>query len=1501
MPISKNHQDNQKDKGIPSKPLKKKKKKWRKILLRIFLAILLLLITLVVLFSFPAVQTKIANQVTKSLNESYGTDIHIKRIGLNWKGQVAIQEVYIADHHQDTLIYARKLDTDILNFRNLIKAQLGFGNIDMQDAKLYIKTYRDEEIDNLTIFSKKFAPEVPNPESHFLLESNSIKLSNADIRIINENLENPDVVSFTNLNLKANQFKIWDVDVNSNIEYLNFMFNNQVQVTNLTSNFSYTNEKMEFKDMHLTTEESFLKGDIVMTYQENGLSNFEEEVLIEANIKESSIATNDLNVFYKEFGKDQTIVFSSKFNGTLNDFELQELQLTNQGTTISGNFLFRDLLKGGDSYTVIATNHNINSNYFDLRRFMPNVLGGILPKEMETLGNFTFNGNTSITGTKLVTNSTLNTALGFVGADFKMGSIDNVSNATYEGKMDIRNFNIGKLTGTKTLGKTSAKLQFNGKGFSQQTLNTKLNGKISNFMFNDYNYTNITVVGTLKNPIFNGSLEIDDPNLKMQFKGLADVSEAQNNYDFEAKIDYADLYKTNLFKRDSISIYTGSITMDMRGTSVDDVVGTIRFYESTYQNLVDDYFFDDILITSSFEEDIRTIEVISPDIVTGKMTGRFFLEDLPSLFQNSVASIYTNYVPIRTTENQYVNFNFEIFSKIVEIFVPQIKIGNNTTLRGSVASDESEFKLNFKTPEVTAFDKYFEKISLQVDNNNPLFNTYIEIDSINIGFYAFSDFNLINVTLKDTLFIRSEFVGGKSSSDLFNLSLYHTINPRGKSVIGLKRSDITYKENKWFINEKNDTLNKMVFDNKFKDIRLDSLIISHNNEIIQMAGLFKDSSYKDIKLQFRDVDIGKITPEIDSLQLSGNVNGTFNFLQKENLYYPNSNVTIDSLVVNNNDLGNLILEISGNEDLTSYNINTTLTNNDIKSLTAKGVINVNEVNSTIDLDVVLNDFNLVALSPFGGSIITDIRGFVSGNAKIAGAYKSPDITGELDLSQAGMKIPYLNIDFLFKDKSKINLTKNRFTIPNTSVTDTKFNTTANLKGYFEHSNFSNWKMNLDIDTDRFVVLDTEGNEESLYYGTAFIDGYASIYGPVNELVIKVDAITAPGTTFKIPISDTESIGDDSFIYFLSPEEKAARISGETLVREDLKGLSLEFDLQITRDALVEVVVDIKNNSTLKGRGEGTLLIEINTLGRFNMWGDFQVYEAVYDFRYANLVQKEFKVDRGGNISWDGQPERARLDIRATYQTQANPSVLLDNPTINRKIPVDVSIILQGELIAPLFEYEINFPNISSIVKSELDFKLEDKQQRELQVLYLITTGSFSGDRFSVDQGTSSLVERFSGLVNDIFADQDGKFNVGIDYTQGSNNPNAETSDRFGVTLSTQISERILINGKVGVPVGGVSENTIAGDFEIQILLNEDGTFKLVFFNRETEIQFIGENQGFAQGAGISYSIDFDTFKDFTDRLFRGKIKLELESEVEEEKERAKTLELLKLNGLKEEE
>jgi hypothetical protein len=1431
----------------------------------------------VIIFSIPAVQTWVANKVTTNLNETYGTDINIKRLGLNWKGEVDIREVYIADHHQDTLIYSKEVQTNIISFQNLIQGDLGFGNIALDRAKLYVKTYKGEETDNLSIFAKKFDTGKPST-SPFSLFSNDVSLTNSKVKITDENLENPDVFILNSVNVVADNFKIEDTDVKANIKSLSLIAARGITIKDMQADFAYTATNITLKDLNLETVESKIVGDIDLDYSKNGMANFVNDVVIIANLKDSKIATNDLNAFYNEFGPDQMILLDTEFKGTLNNFTANNLKFQTGDTNIEGDYSFENILDSEKEYAITATNHNISTNYFDLRRFMPKVLGDVVPVELKELGAFNLSGNTSIIGSELNTKSNLRSGIGQANVDLKMGNINNIDNAYYKGNVVLKDFNLGKIANTTSLGKMTADLDFDGRGFSKNTVNTEVTGTVSSFYFEDYNYQNIVVSGNLKNPLFNGELSIDDPNLKLQFKGLIDASAETNQLDFEADIEYSDLNKLNLIKRDSISVFTGKVVVDMEGKTIDDVVGTINFAQTFYQNERDYYYFDDFTITSSFEGKVRTIEINSPDIINGKISGEFLIEDIPNLFQNGIASIYANYIPQEVTTNQYIDYEFVVYNKIVDVFVPQLKLGDNTRVKGSVSSDESKFKLDFRSPEILLFDNYIGKLNIQVDNDNPLYNTYIAADSVYTGFYNIKDLNIINKTLNDTMYVRSEFAGGTKKEDLFNLSLYHTINPAGKSVIGVKKSDITYKGKVWYLNENNNRLNKVVFDDNFTEIRIDSLVLSHEEQLIQMAGVLRDSTYKDLKVRFKDVNIGDITPEIDSLRLKGNMNGKFDFLQKNGAYYPNSTVTIDDVNINEIPFGDLSLKIDGNEDLTKYRINTSLTNNDVKSINAVGEIDVSPRNPQIQLNVDLNQFNMQAFSPFGGDVITNIRGLISGNAKVSGSYKSPDILGRFSLENSGLKIPYLNTDFDIENNAQIIVTKNKFQIGYTNITDTKYKTEGLLSGNATHTNFGNWELNLNIDApERLLVLDTPPDEDALYYGTAFISGDAKIKGPIDELVIDVNATTEEGTTFKIPISDTESISDDSFVHFLSPEEKEARINGETIVSEDVKGLSLNFDLDINKNAEVEVVVDKVNNSTLKGRGAGILLIEINTNGKFQMYGDFQVYEGQYDFRYGGIIQRTIDVVPGGNITWDGAPEKANLNLSAVYRTQANPSVLLDNPSANTKIPVEVYVGLEGQLEQPELSFSIDFPRVSSTLKSELQYKLQNQEQMQNQALFLLASNSFVNDNYAGSNAFAGTVaDRVSSLVSSLFANQDGKFRVGLDYEVGNRTPNQETADRFGITLSTQISDRIIINGKVGVPVGGANDNAVAGDVEVQWLINEDGSLRMKFFNRQADLQFIGEDQIFEQGTGISYSVDFNTFQELYRKLFNKKVETEEE-------------------------
>ena len=134
--------------------------------------------------------------------------------------------------------------------------------------------------------------------------------------------------------------------------------------------------------------------------------------------------------------------------------------------------------------------------------------------------------------------------------------------------------------------------------------------------------------------------------------------------------------------------------------------------------------------------------------------------------------------------------------------------------------------------------------------------------------------------------------------------------------------------------------------------------------------------------------------------------------------------------------------------------------------------------------------------------------------------------------------------------------------------------------------------------------------------------------------------------------------------------------------------------------------------------------------------------------------------------------------------------------------------------------------------------------------------------------TNNLYEKASDIFTSILGNSDEKLKVGINYLQGDRNNELDifSEDRLGLTLSTQVSDKILINGKIGVPVGGVNETLIVGDVQIDFILNQDGSLKAKVFNRENEFRYIGDQLGYTQGMGLSYNVDFESFKELINKI-----------------------------------
>ena len=517
-------------------------------MLKVIAILLLLFIILVLLLSIPAVQTRLGKYATKKINEDFNTNINIERVGLQFNGDVELKQIYIEDFKQDTLISIDELNTSILSFKKLYDNKLTFGDVDIYGLLLNVKTYEGEEDTNLDVFVDKFDDEKPRSEpSDFLLSTSDITIEDSEFRLSDENKETSEILTFKKLDINATDLVIRGPNVNARVNKLAFLDKRGVEIKSMTTNFSYTLNEMSFDDLQIKTEGSNLGGRLKFKYDRETIRHFEDSVQIDAYFEKSNVTLNELNLFYNEFGNGKISDFSSELSGTLNDLQADKLYLRAPGrSVVNGDFNFKNLFNSeSNNFEMHANFRDLSSTYVDLRALLPNVLGNALPSTLDKLGKFSIQGRSKVTSQNIIADIDINTQLGLIYADLELNKIDNIDDASYNGKIICDSFDIGQLINDPMVGEVSLNLDVDGKGFTLEKLNTQVEGSIFSLFYNEYQYSNITVAGNVRNKIFNGKLGIIETNVDLDFNGLVDFSKDIYNYDFVADVRHANFNAMN--------------------------------------------------------------------------------------------------------------------------------------------------------------------------------------------------------------------------------------------------------------------------------------------------------------------------------------------------------------------------------------------------------------------------------------------------------------------------------------------------------------------------------------------------------------------------------------------------------------------------------------------------------------------------------------------------------------------------------------------------------------------------------------------------------------------------------------------------------------------------------------------------------------------------------------------------------------------------------------------
>ena len=425
---------------------------------------------------------------------------------------------------------------------------------------------------------------------------------------------------------------------------------------------------------------------------------------------------------------------------------------------------------------------------------------------------------------------------------------------------------------------------------------------------------------------------------------------------------------------------------------------------------------------------------------------------------------------------------------------------------------------------------------------------------------------------------------------------------------------------------------------------------------------------------------------------------------------------------------------------------------------------------------------------------------------------------------------------------------------------------GSVYGNIFHNNFKDMRIDFDINTNKLMVLNTTAANNPSYYGTAYASGNAGIYGFLEDIKMELNMKTNGGTYFYIPLDGPAEIGNNDFIKFVTKD------TVKTIAKNTSSNFSLDFNLEATKDAEVQLIFDEKSGDIIKARGDGNLNMKIDSKGKFDMFGDYVLSSGDYLFTLEDFVTKKFEIQKGSSIKWNGNAYKANIDIVANYKQRASIKPLFPNDSTNnynKRFPVDCKLYMKDKLTSPDITFGIDLPTIDETTRSAIKSLLNDENELNRQVFSLLLLRSFvtpialaggggiSAGGAAAATGSEMLSNKMSNWLNGVTKDID----IGVNYRPGSSLSN----DELDLALSKQLfNNRLSIDGNFGVSNNAnkstSTNNNINGlvDVALEYKLSDAGKYRVKGFNRSNDnIQTATSGGPFTQGVGIFYREEYE--------------------------------------------
>lgn len=1481
----------------------KKGKRVRKVILWILSIILLNFIVLLLLVQVQAVQTRLVKQYIRSISNETGFSITVENVDINWLDRVLIEGLLIKDRKAHEML---SVDSLMINYSvsSLFSDIIGINELYAKRMELYL--HEDDDTLNITSFlhslniQRKPNQKHKNPvKINFIqLDESYFSFSNGDKKV-KQGMFNPNNFNLGSINTEIASFSVRSDTIAMLIKQLTASdTSNNTKLRMKHTDFRISQQEIMFDSLDLMLNGSTLKNRVHLSYSGyNDLNSFTDSVTIQASFENTILYSKDLRLFSSYFNKlNDKYMLTGDFKGTIPDFRLRNLDLRfGSGSRLLGSAYFSGLPKITDTFIDLSLeNSTLKEN--DIVQYIPS-------KEFEKYNRFQkIELNGSFTGypTDFVAYGRFNTDIGTIVSDINL-KIDDEAPASYSGKLQLIDFNLGNYLESRNLGNITLDGKLSGRGLQEENASVVFIGSVDSIEVNKYNYTNIQTNGKFEQEYFYGSINIDDPNLVFNATGEIDLRNQANKVSLKGKLEYAELKQLNLSNQ--ATTLTSEIETNFTGFALDSMVGYMYLENLMAKNNTHRLDINHLTLTSENNDGKRDIELMT-ERANVKINGHFSFtsafKNLQFIGREYYLNLQNNKDSIENFYNTYDSFDatpFDItvearFSNInhfIQLFEPKLSLHNKADIDLVYKHGKSStLSLQFSNDTISYSGNRFVNNKINIDASKtigkPAILAAIDIQSRKQNFNNGTSLeNLIATAVWDNRKIDFNIYNTQPKYDAIN-DIYGEITYyRDSTLLHLNRSSISLLNQYWTIHDNNN----IVFHGQ--EIKINKFNIYSEEQMITMDGIISPDPDKTLAIKANNLDMSLFNPILPK-DLSGDLSGEFaiyNLFQTPTIV---SNFYIRNFAINQFLVGDIFSSNDWNNDNRLFDIQFLVNRSDVPIIVVNGSFNPFDASNALDLDASFMSTNLSMTEPFINTIFNRVSGVINGNMKIMGPIKAPVISGNGTIDNAGCIVNYLNTNYKFNGEWAFD--SSAIYLQNLQLKDIHQND-ATLNGVFTHNGYRNFKINMQGSMKRFMVLNTRSVHNDLFYGTGFASGTVSFTGPIEDITIRSQAVTEKGTRMYIPIGESGSSTYEDFISFINFSD-TVNISQKEEQEVKVTGINLEFDLDITEDAYGEIIFDINSGDIIRGKGNGHISMTIDTKGEFTMLGSYEFVEGGYNFTMYNIVNKEFVINPKSMITWSGDPYAGIMDIDASYKLVASLEPLVDSvyrnmDDLQRFYPTEVKLELDGPLLTPDIAFDIvidEYPksnvDLDTQVRGFLNTIDTDQQELNRQVFSLLILRQFSELNSFSSSGTigSSVSEFISNQLSYWISQVDE--NLTIDMDLGKLDPDALNTFQLRVSYAFMDGKLIVTrDGGFTEPDNEVSVGSIAGDWTLEYLVSEDGKLRVKLFNKTNYNQMNSETGSDSQslitgGFSLIYTTSFDKLSD----LFKKKNKKKESSDTE---------------------